>query len=180
VKLTVPGPDGHDVLAGLRSAGAALELQALLCEQPHASTASLATSGEVRQIESATVRRLARSDVTVGLWIQRHLAADASEYVKRLSVLASAGRERLGHFLLHVMRCTALQRLADGGVRLAVPLSVADLSAGAGLSREQVLRVLRALELSGDIQRDRGWVVFPPASQFLRLHRARQMQGRGI
>jgi len=156
--------DGAEITTGIVPPGGLLAVAALRGECRHDDHAE--ALGYVRTVEIpiATV-------VAIGIRLPALLATIARALVDRIdrtfaTAIAGAGAS-MSVRVVHLLRCLVLVDRggghgpsAHGAVhRLAVRLSHKDVARLVGSDRETVTRVLRALEATGIIRRERGHII---------------------
>jgi len=160
------------VLRGVHPTGWVIGAGAALTGGRIDATICTLTDCRVRPLPRETFAAAARVPVA-SAWLSLMLAADARDQSRWL-VATEAGAMALTEALFVSLFAAAARAQPDGTLRLTFPLSVTQVAAFVGVSRQYMSRILAALSDTGTVAHrdDRFWL--PPRSRL----RPRVLAGR--
>jgi len=148
VKIQVDSPSGRVVILTVLDAGELVGKLSAIDSGPRSATACALANGALLVIPSTRFRDILEEHPSIGLELLKVTAARLRGASRRqLEFSANDGLGRL---------CSALVELADryglaedGAVRLVLPMGQGELAAWGGLSREAIVKGLKALRTLG-------------------------------
>lgn len=158
VKVWTPGPEGRETLLGFRGPGEVLGELAVVDEVPRFSGVVAVEDTETLVIAGNVFRQLTRGDAAVAQALIRVLVArlrDADR--RRAEHLGGDGVSRVASRLVELVDRFGEPEAA--GVRIALPVTQADLAGWTGSSIETVGRALATMRGLGWIETRRRQIV---------------------
>lgn len=173
--------DGREVVNSLLAPGDLFGAHALLGRTEHSSSVQALTDTCVLRIDSPALRRLLRRFPDVALRMidelgaQLHLARGAAALIASGSVQARVA----GHLDQLCEKFGTALPGEPATIRLALPLSRADLAGLTGATVESVSRAMSSMQRAGIISTGRGWTTVLDRERLHALAHA-QVPGRTV
>jgi CRP/FNR family cyclic AMP-dependent transcriptional regulator len=160
IKITLPADTGDEAILATLRAGDFFGELALLDGAPRSATAVAIEPTETYVLSRDGFRELIATQSQMREALLATLAAEVrrlTNHVEELHFLDITGR--LASRLVRLSAETGATRLADGGVRLAGPLTQGDLAAMIGCTRQSVNKLLGLFSDDGFIRLERDRIV---------------------
>jgi len=160
IKITLPADTGDEAILATLRAGDFFGEIALLDGAPRSATAVAIEPTETYVLSRDGFRELIATQSQMREALLATLAAEVrrlTNHVEELHFLDITGR--LASRLVRLSAETGATRLADGGVRLAGPLTQGDLAAMIGCTRQSVNKLLGLFSDDGFIRLERDRIV---------------------
>ena len=171
VTLRTSGPEGDEMILGLRGPGEVVGEMSALDGAPRSATAIAVDEVETTVVAASSLTRLIDHDAAV--------AGDLLRLMARR--LRESGSERFEFMALDALARVARRLLDlaerfgapddDGGTRVELPLSQEELASWVGASREATVKALRTLREIGSITTGRRLVTIVDRAALLRVAR---------
>jgi CRP/FNR family cyclic AMP-dependent transcriptional regulator len=160
IKITLPADTGDEAILATLRAGDFFGELALLDGAPRSATAVAIEPTETYMLSRDGFRDLIATQSQMREALLATLAAEVrrlTNHVEELHFLDITGR--LASRLVRLSGETGATRIADGGVRLAGPLTQGDLAAMIGCTRQSVNKLLGMFSDDGFIRLERDRIV---------------------
>jgi CRP-like cAMP-binding protein len=160
IKITLPADSGDEAILATLRAGDFFGELALLDGAPRSATAVAIEPTETYVLSRDGFRELIATQSQMREALLATLAAEVrrlTNHVEELHFLDITGR--LASRLVRLSAESGATRLADGGVRLAGPLTQGDLAAMIGCTRQSVNKLLGLFSDDGFIRLERDRIV---------------------
>jgi CRP/FNR family transcriptional regulator len=164
VKLKRSEGSDCETTFALRLPNSLLAMASAILETPHPDTAVALGWCEVHRVSLVSFRERCHENALFARAVEQALAAGEQEQVVRVSRSGLDALTRLIRLLRDLAELCGTSH-SDGGVRLGVRLTQADLGELIGTSREHVNRLLMDLGRRGVVRRKDGWLVVRVASR---------------
>jgi len=171
VKLTWVGPEGQELIQGLRRRHWLAGTPAVLLERPFAFTVTTLTPCSLRCISAARFLELVNADAEFCRQLLKMLSERVLDDGMRIAALGCMpAKDRLDQFfrelILEQEQATGPD-LQKKPMRLQIPLKLKELAQLIAITPEYLSRLLSASEQQGTIRRDKGWLVLTDPAKFL-------------
>lgn len=159
--------DDREVLLAFRTPPRLLGAVSAALGNVHLATAVTLTACEVQPMPVAEFHALRKNDMQFGEWLQRTFASEAQTQMDRVTALAAAGvRERIERTLIDLAIAFG-NIMADGSLRIDLPITVTALADLALTARAPGSKLLTRFEREGLVYRRKGWFTIPTDSRLL-------------
>jgi CRP-like cAMP-binding protein len=171
VKLSWVGPEGQEMILGLRRRPWLTGAPAALLESRFAFTVTTLTPCSLRCISVKGFLRMVHADAEFCRRLLRMLSEGIlSQGMKVAALGCMPARERLEGFLRELI-LEQEPAIAPAGehkpMKLQIPLKLKELAQLIAIAPEYLSRLLSELERQGVIRRDKGWLIMIDPSKFL-------------
>jgi CRP-like cAMP-binding protein len=171
VKLTWVGPEGQELIQGLRRRHWLAGTPAVLLERPFAFTVTTLTPCSLRCISATRFLELVNADAEFCRQLLRMLSERVLDDGMRIAALGCMpAKDRLDQFfreLILEQEQSTEPDLQKKPMRLHIPLKLKELAQLIAITPEYLSRLLSALEQEGTIRRDKGGLVLTDPVNFL-------------
>ncbi len=141
--------DGQSSLVRLASKGDTLGYRPFLAKQHHRAQADVIEHARVCFVDAHTVRTILQNNHQLGLQFLERTAKALGETEERLFEMAVLNVDTRVIHLLVLYRDRWGRRLADGSVRMTLPITRDDFASMIGAHPDSVTRAIRNLESKG-------------------------------
>jgi CRP-like cAMP-binding protein len=171
VKLSWVGPEGHEMILGLRRRHWLTGAPSALLESRYAFTVTTLTPCSLRCISVKGFMRMVQADGDFCRRLLRMLSEGILSQGMRVAALGCMpARDRLEGFFRELI---LEQEPAIGPseqhkpMKLRIPLKLKELAQLIAIAPEYLSRLLSELERKGVIRRDKGWLIMTDPCEFL-------------
>lgn len=161
VKLVSVAPDGRESILSLALSGSWLGTAPVIANQPTPASAITCTEALISRMPASTFRQVLESDPTFSTEIHRAQSLELCRqavWLGRVNSLSSSHRLQC---VLRQLLTVFHSRTPGGSIRLHLPIHHWELATLIGVSPEHLSRLLRGLQQSGVIVRQKGFIVVP-------------------
>ena len=171
VKLTWVGPEGQELILGLRRRHWLTGTPAVLLQQRFAFTVTTLTPCSLRCISAERFLQLVNTDADFCRLLLRMLSNQILSDGMTIAALGCMpAKDRLETFFRElVLEQEQATKPAERKrpMKLHIPLKLKELAQLIAITPEYLSRLLSNLEQQGTIRRDKGWLVLTDPSKFL-------------
>ena len=158
VKLNRVEHDGQQIIIGLRSSGWVLGTSSAILKEQSPVSATTLTRCDVRHISAEVFRHLLKTDVQFSWQIQQSQSRETNEQIARIATLSChTARQRLEQLLWDLSSALASDT-SNNKVKIEIPLKQWEMAQLIDVSPEHLCRMLKQLQETGIIRRDKGWL----------------------
>ena len=159
LKLTHSGPDGRELIVGLRFPGCLVGSAALLAGEPSLATAITLTRCQLRRISEDRFLALLRDDPSASWDVHRIHARELCDYMGHLARLGTLSSRHRLEYVLRQLVLTLPHNSSQSDIRLLLPLKHWELARLIAVTPEHLSRLLKQMQQDGVIRREKGWVI---------------------
>jgi len=169
VKLSRIGPDGNEIIIGLRRRYWLLAAPAIILGIPHSCSATTLISCHLRPITARCFLHLLNTDKDFSWEMHRHLSQSTlTDFNKVIEVSSMSAYERMRNFICQLIAELSPEKI-QAHDHFEVQLKHYELAAIIGISPEHLSRLVKRMEKQGIITSAKGIITVQDVTKFSSL-----------